>query len=415
MKVGETRLRLRTGERKMPSLLLADELEDHRELLLRVLGQEGIGDVLAIRSLGEALRRLREAPDAWDAVLIGASSPTTEVLDACREIRREPSLAELPVVLALPRLDDDDLQRMFAAGASDWVSKPVRRSELAARVRSAIQLTREIRARRARDAELAARTRELDSALGALRQDLEAAAQMQRSLLPARGARPAGVKFAWRVLQSAEIGGDLVGCAELPDGRAALWMFDVAGHGVQAALACFALHRWLSPEPGGLLCDAKGRAREPHEVCTALSAQLLAAGDAMRYLTLCYVLVDRARAQFRVAQAGHPPLVLIRGDDARFFEAGDPPVGLIETVSFGTQVLAIEPGVRLLVYSDGLPDARSKDDLRLGQDGVLDAVRAAAARGLALDPMLDAILERVRAHAAGRPYDDDLSLLALEP
>ena len=398
----------------MPSLLLADELEDHRELLARMLRQEGFDEVQASGSLEDALARLRASPQAWDAVLIGASAPTAQVLAACGEIRRDPALAELPVVLALPRLGEEDLQKMFAAGASDWVSKPVHRAELAARVRAAMRLTREVRARRARDAELTARTGELDAALQALRADLNAAAQMQRSLLPARDLRPAGVDFGWRVLQSAGIGGDLVGAAELPDGHAALWMFDVAGHGVQAALACFALHRWLSAQPGGLLCDGQGRAREPHQVCEALSAQLLAAGDAMRYMTLCYLLVDRARGQLRVAQAGHPPLVLLRGGSAEFFEPGDPPVGLIETARFSSHALAIEPGMRLLVYSDGLPDAANPKDERLGQAGVLEAVRTAAARGPALEPMLDAILERVRAHATGRPFDDDLSLLAVE-
>jgi serine phosphatase RsbU (regulator of sigma subunit) len=70
--------------------------------------------------------------------------------------------------------------------------------------------------------------------------------------------------------------------------------------------------------------------------------------------------------------------------------------------------------MRLLVYSDGLPDACSAQGERLGQAGVLDAVRSAVAHGPALEPMLDAILDRARAHAGGRPFDDDLSLLAIE-
>jgi len=397
----------------MPALLLVDEHEDHRLLLARMLSDADPAiEIREVDRLEKALVALEEAPERFEAVLIGGSAPSDVVLDACRRIRAASATATPPVILALPQLEAGDLQRMFDAGAADWVAKPLRRAELVARVRAAVQLTRETRARMAREAEIEARNRELNSVLAIVRADLSAAARMQEALLPRPEDVPPGMQLEWRLQQSAQIGGDLVGIAQSPSHHAAVWMADVAGHGVAAALGSFAVQRRLTAGEGGLMCDPNGRARAPHEVCAALSAELLAAGDALRYLTLCYLLVDPSRRCVRVVQAGHPPLIVVDAGRARFFEPGDPPVGLIETAAWTSHELHVRSGTRLFVYSDGLPDSRSPDGTRFGQAGVLAAVAEAAA--LPASELIERVLHRARDHAGGRAFDDDLSLLVAD-
>lgn len=151
-------------------ILIIDDSADARALLQAHLRAAGYDDLLTAESAVDAFRH-RElndpaAPPALDLILMDVDMPQIGGIDACGQIKEMPHLADVPIIMITGRTATEDLQAAFAAGAVDYLTKPVGKGELLARVRSALRLKREMDARKVRERELAQRTGELERALG---------------------------------------------------------------------------------------------------------------------------------------------------------------------------------------------------------------------------------------------------------
>lgn len=149
----------------MPILTVGDVPADLR-LLESILRSAGYDDLILAGSVPEALRRLgmadhSPAPAAVDLVLLATTAGS---LEACRRIRAAEPYADLPVILVTDTSDLEDVQAVFSAGATDYLTKPLKKGELLARVRSALRLKQEMDRRKARETELLEAKRQLESA-----------------------------------------------------------------------------------------------------------------------------------------------------------------------------------------------------------------------------------------------------------
>jgi PleD family two-component response regulator len=142
-------------------VLIVDDQEDSRDLTEGTLLSGGYDDVVTARSGWEALKlldlgRRTDAPPAVDMVLLDVVMPEMDGVEVCARIRNDPRYADLPIIMVTSLDDMDSLTNAFVAGANDYVTKPVNRMELIARVRSALRLKVELDRRQARERELLA-------------------------------------------------------------------------------------------------------------------------------------------------------------------------------------------------------------------------------------------------------------------
>ena len=150
-------------------ILIVDDSPDQQALLRAILGKAGHTDLLTADSAKTAFLMLNmdgeEPPTHIDLILMDVLMPELDGVEACRQIKRRSHLCDIPVIMVTANNDLSNLQAAFAAGANDYITKPVNSVELLARASSALALKKEMDCRKAREGELRRSNEELQSAL----------------------------------------------------------------------------------------------------------------------------------------------------------------------------------------------------------------------------------------------------------
>jgi sigma-B regulation protein RsbU (phosphoserine phosphatase) len=251
-----------------------------------------------------------------------------------------------------------------------------------------------------------------------MKRDLEAAARIQRSLLPAASPLVDGVRVAWDLIPCEELAGDSLNLLRLDEHHLGVYILDVSGHGLEAALLAVTLHKVLDAMAAGpSLFSRRNGARCPivcpAELCAELNRIFPMDVENPQYFTLLYGVFDTRNSVFRYAAAGHhPPIYVPPYGAPEEIPAYGLPIGVVEDVQYEEQVIAMEPGGRLYFYSDGLIDAECFYEGPFGKSRLLRAIEDT--RTHSLNHSVGHIIERVRDWSSTARLEDDASLLALE-
>ncbi len=257
-----------------------------------------------------------------------------------------------------------------------------------------------------------------------MKKDLEAAARIQRTLLPAESLVFEGARCAWRYVPCDELAGDTLNAVPLEDNRVGLFLLDVSGHGVPAALLSVTLSRLLSDvsRESSILWTADPGTGEPRlatpvEVAGELSRRFPYDEENHQYFTMVYGVLDTARRVFTFVSAGHTPVIHLSGAaEPAFHGSTGPPIALLPPMvapARYTQVeLTLEPGDRLFLLSDGIPEAADPGGEELGIKRTGEILHSA--RDRSLEESLEVLLEGVWGWGEGRGPGDDVSILAVE-
>jgi serine phosphatase RsbU (regulator of sigma subunit)/anti-sigma regulatory factor (Ser/Thr protein kinase) len=225
---------------------------------------------------------------------------------------------------------------------------------------------------------------------------------LQRTFLPVSMPRVPGLRFTSKYQPAAGIGGDWYDVLALPSGAVALAMGDVAGHGVEAAVAMGRLRSALR------VCAVEGA--DPADVVSRLD-RLMETLDVAGMVTLLFGIVDPDFSEFRFVAAGHVPPLVLKDGDPFFAEDGraDPPLATSRLHRFRTHVVSLDGAKSLLLYTDGLIERRDEslsaglERLRAESHHVGAALNSAAA----LDSLVDSLLD-------GSEATDDIAVLLVE-
>jgi PAS domain S-box-containing protein len=224
---------------------------------------------------------------------------------------------------------------------------------------------------------------------------------LQRSLLPERLPPVEGLAMAARYLpgaRGAAIGGDWYDVLERPDGRVALVVGDVAGHGLRAAASMGQLRNAFRAYG---LVEAS-----PAQVVARIN-RLVMSGVEQVMATVLYLVLDRETGEVAFSAAGHPPPLVIGPDGARFLEGGrSVPIGAADPAVFRESTAILPPGSALLLYTDGLVERRDTPlETRLEQ-----LAEAAGTAGDELGELCEHVIEQVLGDA---DPGDDVAILAV--
>ena len=150
-------------------ILIVDDSPDQQVLLRAFLEKSGHTDLLSADSAKAAFSILdmdgQEPPTRIDLILMDVLMPEMDGVEACRQIKGRPHLSDIPIIMVTAKNDHSNLQAAFAAGAIDYITKPVNSVELLARVASALALKKEMDCRKTREGELRRSNDELQKAL----------------------------------------------------------------------------------------------------------------------------------------------------------------------------------------------------------------------------------------------------------
>jgi serine phosphatase RsbU (regulator of sigma subunit) len=238
-----------------------------------------------------------------------------------------------------------------------------------------------------------------------LEHELALAREIQLSLLPAAVPDIAGYDFGARLLPMMQVGGDFYDFVLLDDEHLGVAVGDVSGHGVPAAL--------IMAITVALLRAEACRGCPPAEVLTAVNKQLLKLGANRMFVTALYGTLDIPTGVFTYARAGHqPPLVAVAGGDGpSYHPAGDGRLlGLFDTVELRDATILLAPGDSLLLFTDGVVEARNPAREFFGEERLRALIADGSAAGA--QALCDRVLAAVADHTGHAAQSDDITVVA---
>jgi phosphoserine phosphatase RsbU/P len=252
--------------------------------------------------------------------------------------------------------------------------------------------------------------------------DLALARGVQQALLPQTypvfpaGARPADslLQFAHRWIPSEKVAGDLFDVFAVTDKMAGVFICDVMGHGVRAALVTALLR--------GLLREQRPLASRPGDMLAELNnglQTLLGRTRDLVFVTATYAVIDTQTGQVRLASAGHPAPIHLRrrGGVALSLESGEGPgaaLGLLPDALYEVTHYTLERGDGLLMFTDGVFEATRADGEEFGRARLRSAVEARL--NLPAPLLIDALLAEVEAYQGPdrRGFEDDICMVSVD-
>lgn len=238
-----------------------------------------------------------------------------------------------------------------------------------------------------------------------VQQDLDAARNIQRSLLPHSLPTISGYSMAFRSDTCYEVGGDYLDVVVQPDGNLLIVVADVAGKGLASAIWSVSFRSSLRGMAStGIPLD---------ELATRMNQHHWSEGEEARrrYVTAIFLRLYPTSGEIEVVNAGHNPGFLVEpGAEPYQFNAAGTPLGLLPGMQYLAERHKFSPGARLLLYTDGLTEI-FKGDEEFGPERLLNEFFTCSAAKA--DDILEAIWTAIHAFSDGRSQSDDMTALTL--
>ncbi len=419
---------MKTNETTVLRILSLEDSELDAELILRELKQGGLDFVSTrVQNGDDFARALAEFQPGL--ILADYKLPTFNGAQALAMARER--CPNVPVIIISGAVGEETAVELLKNGATDFVLKDRIHGRLVPAVERALREVAERDARRQAEADLRAlneqleqrvtdRTRELWAKNAIMEEDLDMARELQMAFLPhhfptlPRGAEQAAsaVKFCSIFHPTSSVSGDFFNVVRVSDTAVGVFICDVMGHGVRAALVT-AMMRALEEQLGELAGNPGALLTEMNRALRGILRQL---GTTL-FTTACYIIVDVANGRLTFANAGHPSPLLLHGtprgvESITARRVPGPALGLIDDVEYLTHELPIAAGDRILAFTDGLFEVENANAEPFSIARLRESIRSRA--GLPLADLLQDVFDEVEHFAEGQEFSDDVCLIGME-
>jgi serine phosphatase RsbU (regulator of sigma subunit) len=234
--------------------------------------------------------------------------------------------------------------------------------------------------------------------------DKEEAREIQQSLIPTGGLIGERFEVAHRFSPLAEVGGDFADFFTLPNGLVGLYIGDVVGKGLSAAMYAALVM--------GMLRGINKTGEDPGAVLELLNQRLLVRPVSGRYCATLYAVFDPAKNELTFSNAGLPYPVLVSGSGMRQLGGGGLPSGLFPGTTYEQHVVQLSPGDIVLFATDGLHELRNHWDEDFGWAELGELWTACASKSA--DESLEFLVNGARAFSVHTEQSDDITAVALK-
>jgi sigma-B regulation protein RsbU (phosphoserine phosphatase) len=377
-------------------ILLIDDDRILQRILQKTLQEQGYDVILA--ASGEAGLEQIQAHHP-QLIICDWLMAGMDGLQVCQWVKSQPEFANLFFILLTSRSAVEDRVQGLNTGADDFLSKPIDTSELIARVRAGLRLYQA--------------TQEVTLQKQRLEAELAEAADYVRSLLPKPMMGDIAISSCF--LPCGQLGGDCFDFYWLDEDHLLVYLLDVSGHGLAAALPSISVHNLLRSQtlPTASLYS-------PSDVLRDLNVFFQMDRQNDQYFTIWYGVYNRQTQELHYASAGHPPALLLTQTSHPSSSAScsvqqlttrGMAVGLLPDLEFVTHVCKIELPSSLYIFSDGIYEVPTGGDTLWGLPNFIDFLQTC---DLQIRFNLDKMIKQIQSLTHDQVIGDDRSIIKVD-
>ncbi len=389
------------------NILVVDDSIDNRKLIGHILKKAGY-KVTEANGGEEALKLVDESPP--DLILLDIEMPGINGFEVCATLKRSARSRDLPVIFLSAKSETSDKVMGFEIGGVDYITKPFDRNEVLARVNNQIKIKNLANNILQTNMELNEKQSRLDA-------DLDAAAEIQQTLLPHELPTVNELNFAWKFSPCDQIGGDIFNVFQIDDENIALYILDVSGHGAPSAMVTVSVAQMLRQQSalrkngtGG--ANADGIVLSPCAMLNALDNEYPVERFG-KFFTIVYMIINIHKGSIVCSNAGHPaPVILQKDGNYDFMDKGGTIIGMQGATKYEEQQYNLKRGDKIIMFTDGAPEYMNDKGEIYGEDRFYKLLTGC--KDLDIDQTLDHAFKSLTKFGNNTKLQDDLSLLGVE-
>lgn len=326
------------------TILLVDDNPVNLFVMEKILKSAGYTDYVSLNSAFELFEYLQlEATTPSyvpvDLILLDIMMPEVDGIEACKRIKEHDRLRDIQVIFVTALEDKNKLAEALDIGGVDYITKPLNKVELLARIRVALRLKAELDWHTQHERKI--------------QYELDLATHVQRSLL-STPLHEKNIQIDVSYLPSFNLAGDMYYWHKINDHRYAVILLDMMGHGISASLVCMFISSVLR-ESIKQLADPELVINELNRYMALLKNEKQ---DLSYYFTAIYLVVDMKEKTIEYVNAGHPPgFALIDEKEVIALDQGGCAVGFFDEIPIQKSIIPFTKDAQILLYTDGVLEA----------------------------------------------------------
>jgi sigma-B regulation protein RsbU (phosphoserine phosphatase) len=372
-----------------------------REMIALFL-QEQQFKVIEAGSGKEGLQKALEKPDL---ILLDVVMPEMDGYQVCKELKSIKEVQDIPVIFISSLSDPKDKIKGLEVGGVDFVTRAQDRGEIMARVNTHLKI-------KALNQELKNKNELLEAKQKYLDDDLNAAAIIQRTLLPQNNPFLKDLHFSWVCEPCDLIGGDIFNYIPLTENLTAFYILDVSGHGVPSAMVTVFVTEQLQTLKDNYLHTSSDKILSPREVAHHLNEHFpLERFD--KFFSFFFGILNLEKKTLTYTNAGHPPpLLLKRGGAIGSLDTTNTVIGAEDLLNFKEETKAISQADKLILFTDGVIELSNEKDEFFGTDRMVDFMKQN--QDQPIDLIVSRLLKTLTDFRGKKRPLDDLSIFGIE-